>query len=232
MSELSVVRVERLDLRLAPRPWRFADERRAAIDAHFAGLCRDKPAMWNGRVLVLHEFTLSETTLSGAYLETDFASFMAWRDWGWPDRTMHNCFGLAALRAADGAFLVGIMGAHTANAGSIYFPGGTPDPTDVVDGIVDLHRNVMRELYEETGLGADDVAAEAGWHAVLAGQRIALLKVLQSRLPAQQLRARVMAYLAAQAEPELADVRMVRGAQDFAPRMPSFVTTFLLHMWR
>jgi 8-oxo-dGTP pyrophosphatase MutT (NUDIX family) len=232
MNELSVVRVERLDLRLAPRPWRFADEHRAAIDAHFAGLRRDKPAMWNGRVLLLHQFILSQATLSGAYLETDFASVIAWRDWGWPDRAVHNCFGLAALRAADGAFLVGVMGAHTANAGSIYFPGGTPDPTDVVDGIVDLHRNVIRELGEETGLRADDVAAEAGWHAVWDGQRIALMKILQSRLPARELRARVMEYLASQAEPELADVRIVRGTADFSPHMPSFVTTFLLHMWR
>jgi 8-oxo-dGTP pyrophosphatase MutT (NUDIX family) len=232
MNELSVVRVERLDLRLAPRPWRFAEEHRAAIDAHFAGLCRDKPAMWNGRVLLLHQFVLSQATLSGGYVETDFASFMAWRDWGWPDHTVYNCFGMAALRAADGAFLVGVMGAHTANAGSIYFPGGTPDPTDVVDGIVDLHRNVIRELDEETGLRADDVAAEAGWHAVREGQRIALLKVLQSRLPAEQLRARVMENLAAQAEPELADMCIVRGTADFSPRMPGFVTTFLLHMWR
>ena len=68
----------------------------------------------------------------GAYLETDFASFLAWRDWGFPDRRCATASRMAALRSADGAFLLGVMGRHTATAGQIYFPAGTPDPTDIV----------------------------------------------------------------------------------------------------
>jgi 8-oxo-dGTP pyrophosphatase MutT (NUDIX family) len=231
MNDIPIVAVERLELRFAPRPWRFADDRRAAIDAHFAALRRHKPALWNGRVLVLHDHELSGTRLSGAYLETDYASFIAWRDWGWPDRSMHNCFGLAALRACDGAFLLGVMAEHTANAGRIYFPGGTPEPKDVFDDTVDLGASVSRELAEETGLGAADVVAEPGWHATFAGPLIGLLKVVQSRLPAEALRDRVRGFLARQAAPELADVRIVRGRDDFDPQMPNFVTAFLVHMW-
>jgi 8-oxo-dGTP pyrophosphatase MutT (NUDIX family) len=232
MSEIPVIAVERLELRFAPRPWPFADDRRVAIDAHFAALRRDKPALWNGRVLVLHHYDLSGAVFSGAYLETDFASFIAWRDWAWPDRSVHNCFSLAALRACDGAFLLGVMAEHTANAGRIYFPGGTPDPSDVFDGTVDLGANVIRELAEETGLGAADVAAEPGWHATFTGPRIAMLKVLDSPLPAESLRDRVRGFLARQAAPELADLRIVRGPQDFDPLMPNFVTAFMVHMWR
>ena len=99
-SAVEVLAVERLDLRFAPRPWPFADDRRPEIDAHFAALRRDKPALWNGRVLLMHDHALTDGCLTGAYLETDFASFIAWRDWGFPDRSMRNCFGLAALRAA------------------------------------------------------------------------------------------------------------------------------------
>ena len=100
---------------------------------------------------------------SGAYLETDFASFIAWRDWGFPDTSRAQLLSpSAALRSADGAFLLGVMGAHTATAGQIYFPAGTPDPNDIDGDTVDLERGVIRELIEETGLGSADVVAGAG----------------------------------------------------------------------
>src|SRR4030095_3313051 len=99
-----------------------------------------------GRVLLLRRGTIENRVLSGAYLETDFASFIAWRDWGFPDTSVRNCFPRAALRSADGAFLLGQMGVHTATAGQIYFAAGTPDPSDIVGDTVDLEGGVMREL--------------------------------------------------------------------------------------
>jgi 8-oxo-dGTP pyrophosphatase MutT (NUDIX family) len=227
-----VVRLARAELRFAPRPWAFAQARRAEIDAHFTALRRDKPDAFNGRVLLLHEFAIRDAALRGAYFETDFASFIAWRDWGWPDPAIRNCFGQAALRAADGAFLLGVMAAHTLNAGRIYFPSGTPDPQDVVGDAVDLDGSVLRELTEETGLTAADVAVEPGWHAVLAGPRLAMLKTLRSPLPAAELRARIRAHIAAEAQPELADVRIVRGPADLDPMMPEFIGDFLTQMWK
>ena len=65
--------------------------------------------------------------LAGVYFETDYADFVAWRDFGHPGEPVENCFSMAALRSADGAFLLGEMAAHTVNAGRIYFPAGTPD---------------------------------------------------------------------------------------------------------
>ena len=82
--------------------------------------------MWNGRVLLLRRGEIAGGVLSGAYSEVDFASFIAWRDWGFPDKSVRNCFAMAALRSADGAFLLGEMGAHTATAGQIYFRPARP----------------------------------------------------------------------------------------------------------
>ena len=86
------------------------------------------------------------------YFEADFASFLAWRDWGFPDKGVFNGFGMGALRGSDGAFVLGEMAANTANAGRIYFPSGMSDPCDVRDGAFDIAGSIMREVEEETGL--------------------------------------------------------------------------------
>ncbi len=226
-----VVAVDRLELTFAPRAWPFAERRRAEIDRHFAAVRRDLPALWNGRVLLLDRHELAGRVLRGRYFETDFASFLAWRDWGFPDAGVKNCFAQGALRSADGAFLLGVMGPQTANAGRIYFPSGTPDPTDVVGDAVDLAGSVRREVAEETGLLPHDYASESGWHAVLDGPRLALIKVLDVPADASSLCAKVRAHLERQAHPELSDVRTVREPADLDPMMPSFVTAFLDHVW-
>jgi 8-oxo-dGTP pyrophosphatase MutT (NUDIX family) len=232
MNDIPIIPVTRLELRFEAVAWPFAVERRAEIDAHFAKLRVEKPEMWNGRVLLLRCGGITDGTLAGAYLETDFASFIAWRDWGFPDKSIRNCFPMAALRSSDGAFLLGVMANHTATAGQVYFPAGTPDPNDIVGGMVDLEGGVMRELAEETGLGPADVTAQPEWHATPLGQRIALMKVLQARESADALRRRILAFLAREAEPELSDIHVVRSVDDLHPRMPPYVATFLAERLR
>jgi 8-oxo-dGTP pyrophosphatase MutT (NUDIX family) len=232
VTDIPIIPVDKLALRFDREPWRFARERRAEIDAHFAELQRAKPQLWNGRVLLLRGGEIAGGVVAGTYFETDFASFIAWRDWGFPDKTVRNCFPMAALRAADGAFLLGVMAAHTASAGHVYFPAGTPDPNDVVGETVDLEGGVMRELTEETGLTGADVAPEPGWTATPLGPRIALMKVMQAPEKAAPLRARILAFLATQAQPELADIRVVRGVADLDPMMPPYVAAFLESRFR
>jgi hypothetical protein len=168
VTALSIAAVKSLELRFAPVRWAFAEERRAEIDAHFAVLRRERPALWNGRVLLLHQWSLADGVFRGTYLETDFASFLAWRDWDFPDPAVRNSFSMGALQAADGPFLLGVMGAHTANAGKVYFPCGTPDPEDIAGDRVDLDGSARRELAEETGLEASGLEAEPGWTTVFA----------------------------------------------------------------
>jgi hypothetical protein len=227
MADIPIIALTRLDLRFEPAPWPFADERRAEIDAHFAKLRVEKPEMFNGRVLLLRRGEIANGVLSGAYLETDFASFISWRDWGFPDKTIRNCFPMAALRSSDGAFLLGQMGVHTATAGQIYFAAGTPDPNDIVGETVDLEGGVMRELTEETGLGLADAMPEAGWTATPLGQRIALMKIVQARETAAALYERVRAFLASQEQPELSGIHIVRALSDLRPTMPPYVAAFL-----
>jgi 8-oxo-dGTP pyrophosphatase MutT (NUDIX family) len=230
-DEISIVPVERLDLSLTTRPWPFAQERRGEIDAFFAERQRQRSGMWNGRVLVLHDFAVTNETFRGAFFETDYAAFHAWSQWGFPDDTVKNGFAAGALRSADGAFVLGEMGPQTANAGHIYFPCGTPDPADVAGSRVDLDASLRREIAEETGIGEGDYQADPGWYVILAGPRVALIKVLQARDTAAVLRRRVEETLVRQATPELAGIRLVRSPADFEPMMVTFVTAFLSHIW-
>jgi hypothetical protein len=221
-----IFRIETLDLSLASFDWRFARERRAQIDAHFEELRRQQPAVWNGRVLLMHDYEFAGDTLCGDCFETDFASFVAWRDFGFPDASVKNVFALGALQGSDGGYVLGVMGSHTSNAGKIYFPGGTPDLNDVDGDRVDLDSGVRREMEEETGLRAAEFEVDPGWHCLPAGPMIALLKPMRSKETAAQLRQRILDHIRSEKDPELAGAAIVRGISDIRPAMPAFIQTF------
>jgi 8-oxo-dGTP pyrophosphatase MutT (NUDIX family) len=227
MTPATIHRVTALDLRLEPWSWRFAEQRQAEIDAHFAKLRLEKPQLWNGRILLARDPVFAGQRFSASYFETDFASFLAWRDWGFPDPDVFNGFGMGALRCADGAFVLGEMGRHTANAGRIYFPAGTPDLDDIRNGAVDIAGNVVREIEEETGLTAADYRPDPHWDCVVTGASIAMIRILNVDLPAEAVRARIEATLAAQHQPELTAIHLVRAASDLTAAMPRFITAFI-----
>ena len=98
------------------------------------------------------------TRLRGEYFETAFRQFPRLARFRFPRASVCNGFSMAALQSSDGAFLLGEMAPHTANAGAIYFAAGTPDLQDVFDDRVDLTASVTRELEEETGIRADETS--------------------------------------------------------------------------
>jgi hypothetical protein len=220
-------RVTALDLAFQVRPWPFAQAKRAEIDAHFAIKRAEKSGIWNGRVLLARNPVFTAERFSAEYFETDFASFLAWRDWGFPDTGVFNGFGMGALRGSDGAFVLGEMGQHTSNAGRIYFPAGTPDPDDLRGGAVDIPGSVAREVEEETGLTPGDYRAAADWDCVVSGASVAMIRILHVDASGEALRARIEANLARQAQPELAAIHLVRGVADLTAAMPRFVTAFV-----
>ena len=124
---------------------------------------------------------------------------------------MFNGFGMGALRCSDGAFVLGEMGQHTANAGRIYFPSGTPDLDDIRDGAVDIAGSVAREVEEETGLTPADYRADAHWDCVVSGAAIAMIRILHVDSSGEALRARIEANLARQHQPELSAIHLVRS---------------------
>jgi hypothetical protein len=228
-----VMALDRAEIAVQPWQWQFAHARRAEIERHFARRKLAQPALWNGRLLLLNRFAVRDGVLRGSGFETDYASFLAWRDWDFPDAGVFNIFAAAALQSADGAYLVGVMAPSTASAGMVYFPCGTPDLADVTaEGVLDLGGNVARELLEETGLDAGVLEAEPGWTLVRDRGFLAMMKRLTASENAERLRSRILRYLAGEPQPEFSDIYIVRGRDDLDPAMPPFLVAYFEHLWR
>jgi hypothetical protein len=187
-----IIKLDRVEISAEPWRWEFAMAQRKEITRYFADQKRKQPGLWNGQILLLHRYTISNRVLHGRCFITEFANLLAWRDWNYPDPSIHNFFAAPGLCAADGAYLVGEMGRHTANAGRCYFPSGTPEAADLNrDGALDLVGNLRRELQEETGIELQELQAEPGWTLVQDRGIFALIKRLAAPERADQLRSRI-----------------------------------------
>ncbi len=227
-----IISVARLETAYRPAPWDFAREEATRIDAHWRKCTAAKPKLFDGKVLLLRhaEFFQATEGLSfrGEFFDTDFRNFLAWRDFGFPDREVFNCFSMAALRSSDGAFLLGEMGGHTMTAGQIYFAAGTPDMNDIYGETVDLAASVAREMQEETGFAPQEAPVSPGWRLVVEGPKIACMQERRLDLSAEEACARTEKFITSDPDPELARLHAVRGWEDIdAVRMPGFIQTFL-----
>lgn len=227
-----IIALDRVEAVVEPYVWPFERDEAAGIARHWAGVSAGKPSMFDGRILLQHRAAVEGRVFRAGYFETSYAAFMAWRDRGHPGTVLRNGFAMAALRASCGAFILGRMGAHTANDGQVYFAAGTPDLGDVrPDGTLDLAGSVTRELEEETGLEPHEYRVGQGWHAVVLRGRLAFMRPVTLPWPAAEARDIILARIAAQAEPELDDIVVVRGlAECEGLAMPPFMRPYLAYM--
>lgn len=226
--EIEIRRVSRVEACCRPFDWAWPQHNRAFIEENWKRRTAGKPQMFNGRVLLLQDVAIEHELCRNTYFEVDYADFVAWIDKGYPDPAIANGFAMGALRGSDGAFICGVMGRGTTNAGRVYFAAGTPDPSDLrPDGTVDLATSLTRELAEETGLHEGDYHVDDEWIIVQRWPTIALLRMVTLPVTAEEGAAKIRANIARQHEPELQDVRIIRGAEDIDPqRMPLFLQSF------
>jgi 8-oxo-dGTP pyrophosphatase MutT (NUDIX family) len=225
-----IEKVASIDIRLRSDAWDFVADRAKEIEANWRRRVEANPRLYNGKVLLMRDVALhagsSGGRLEGACFVTDYKIFQAWQDLGQPG-DVRNLFALAALRTADGAYLLGEMAAWTANAGRIYFPGGTPDLDDLDGDTLDLDGSAWRELAEETGLKAQDVTPLPGWTVVFDGALVACMKELHSARSAAELVTRISHFLAQEKNPEFARLVPVFGPADINAHMPAFMQSYL-----
>lgn len=227
---LTPIPITTLDLHLLSGSWSFAEAEKTRIAAHWRKLVEANPRIWNGDVLICVDAKIVDMTLSASFLKTDYASFIAWRDWGWPDKTVSNCFGSAIVQSCDGALLYGRMAGHTLNGGKIYPPGGSLEMKDVgADGFVDVMGSLIRELEEETGLKADD-AEKGELLAVFDGPRLSVAQVFRFDRTAQALAEAVRHYLRDGHDDELSDIEIVESSSQIDSTMPGYAVAIAQYL--
>ena len=226
--EIEIRRVSRVEACCRPFDWTWPKQNRDFVEENWKRRTAGKPQMFNGRVLLLQDVAFEQDLCRNTYFEADYADFVAWIDKGYPDPAIANGFAMGALRGSDGAYICGVMGNGTTNAGRVYFAAGTPDLSDLkLDGTVDLATSLTRELAEETGLEEGDYRVDDEWIIVRRWPTIGLLRMVTLPVTAEEGAAKIRANIARQHEPELQDVRIIRGPEDIDPeRMPLFLQSF------
>lgn len=230
---MRVDRLAGLDLRLGEGGWPFAEEHAAAIARYWRELVARKPGLWNGEVLICTAAEVAAGVLTARFAFTDYASFVAWRDWGTPDRTVRNCFGVPVVASADGALLFAEMAGHTLNAGLVYPPSGSLERRDLgADGGIDIEGSMRLELAEETGL--DCGAAQAG--PLLAfhdAHRLAVARGFRFAEDFATLARRFAAHRPHPHDDELARLIAVRAGDAVLPQMPAYAREIARrhHLW-
>ncbi len=219
--------------------WPLSPELRSRVDDHWQRVVADNPRLWNGRVLGTVApgwpggiSVGDDGVLAGTALEGDFASFLAWRDWGFPEIGLRNLFGSALVLSSDGALLFGVMSAVTANPGKVYPPGGSLEPRDVLpDGRVDVLGSIALELHEETGLDIGD-GEPVALLAAFDGPRVSVARAVRFAATARDLEEAVRAHLAAGPDPELAGIAVIRSPADLPgpDRCPPYAAALATHL--
>jgi 8-oxo-dGTP pyrophosphatase MutT (NUDIX family) len=227
-----VVEISGYDLPLSDDTWAWAQDNAAGIKRFWNKAQAEKPALFNGDVLLMRAHKLDGGNLSGGVLATDYASFLYWKDKKLPaDAGVANVFGCAVVRSGDGHLLFGRMAAHTAASGRVYPMAGTPDMEDVKDGKLDIEGSIVRELMEEAGLEASDAHREPGYLLVEDGGMCSLNAVFTFDAPSRELKVRMMSHIESQEQPELDDIVVFRRAAFHVHhRMPGFARTLVQHL--
>lgn len=187
----------------------------AQIETHWQQRQRANPGFFNGVIHVMDAGSLTNGVFEASFKRTDFKSFLYWRENGYPEAGAYDAFGSALILSREGHVLLGRQRAGNINAGLAYLPGGFIDQRDVAaDGMIDIAASIRRELAEETGLTEVAVVEQPGYFIVRVGPLVSMVRTFRSHLGSAELRQQILARLAWDVEPELADIVVIGSRAD------------------
>lgn len=227
-----VVPVSTIDLRVHDAPWPFAEQNAAEIARHWTRRQAENPGFFNGTIHLLESFDLRDGHFSGRVIPTRFASFLYWRDNGYPDKSVRDCFGSALIRSNDGQYILGRQSPGHINTGLTYLPGGFIDQRDVDgDGRVDVAGSVAREMREEAGFDANLFSSPGGALLTFDDCLLSIAIEFVASTPAETLLAEGAAHLSNDAEGELEALVAIKTLADLDTlQVPGYARYLLQHV--
>lgn len=205
--------VDQVEVVLDPGPHPFERDNAAAIAENWRREVADKPALFDGTVVLLSELTYRAARLAGRCHAVRYSTFLHWRN----NRKIAgagHAFAHAMLVSNDNALVAIRMAAHTVNAGKVYFAAGSFEPEDFPGGRVDLHANMAREVREETGLDLDLARRDSRHHALSGETGTVIVRRYHLYADADETAARIRAFVAAEDAPEIEGPVILRNASD------------------
>jgi 8-oxo-dGTP pyrophosphatase MutT (NUDIX family) len=196
-----------------------------AIQRHWLDQVGKNPSLFNGGFFLTTEVASGNGEFSATYQQTDYASFLFWRDHPRLQAEYCHVFPVALITGDDNRVIYGRMAKHTAGSGKIYPPAGSIGPEDVVNGMVDLVGNMIREVREETGLVLSTDQAADCWIKIELPGFVALLKRFHLPHSSEEVSAQIRANLPSLAEQELDQVYTF-GPGEVHPDMTEFFRIF------
>lgn len=208
----------------APHPFELANE--AAITANWEREKRETPALFDGRVMLLASLAYRDRRLVGLCHAVRYATMLYWRkNRGAPG--IEHSFAFAVLVSSDNALVAIRMGKHTANPRSVYFAAGSFEPTDFVDGKVDIHGNMAREVLEETGLDILKARPDRMDHIFSTNASTVVFRRYFLEDDAETLARRIEVFVASEVDPEIEGPVIIRSVADKPDGMARHMTAII-----
>lgn len=209
-------------LRLVGEPHPYEVLHAAGIEANWQAELARNPDLFDGRTVLFSRIALDDGRLVGDCHEVRYASLLHWRLARRTDMAAH-LFAMALPVTADGAVLTVRMAPWTANAGQVYFAGGSLEPADFVGGVADVDANMQREVLEETGIALAGTPREAGYRVLHSDRGVVVIRRYALKQTAREIEARIAAFVAGEARPEIVEPVLVTRTQPRAPGLLPWV---------
>lgn len=223
--ENQVYSIDRAVVDVVPGPLAYAEQHAAAIAANWGREVAANPTLFNGELYLAPQTVLEAGVLRAGFVRSLYETLLYWRKDTQAKRPWH-IFGVGVIVSAEGHLIAGRMASNSAGAGRIYFPAGSIDDHDIVDGRVDYEANMQREVFEETGVDLNLAIRDPHIQLVTGNRSVALFRRYRFHQSTDALVSSIRETLAAQAEPELDAILPIRSADDMGEATPSYVRAF------